>query len=105
MNTLSPSSFGSPQVSVFSGAASYDDADALRQQIEAAITALELPGQIEQALAAGLINAGEAATLRDYDRKVMHIIDVDDFAPEELMAAVQAEPKESGAGAARLQVA
>ncbi len=69
------------------------------------ITALELPGQIEQALAAGLINAGEAATLRDYDRKVMHIIDVDDFSSEELMAAVQAEPKESGAGAARLQVA
>ncbi|MGL6222010.1 MAG: acyl-CoA dehydrogenase [Steroidobacteraceae bacterium] len=69
------------------------------------ITALELPGQIEQALAAGLINAGEAATLRDYDRKVMHIIDVDDFSSEELMAAVQAEPKESGAAAARLQVA
>jgi acyl-CoA dehydrogenase len=69
------------------------------------ITALELPGQIEQALAAGLINASEAVTLRDYDRKVMHIIDVDDFSSEELMAAVQAEPKESGAGAARLQVA
>ena len=43
--------------------------------------------------------------LRDYDRKVMDIIDVDDFSSEELMAAVQAEPKESGAGAARLQVA
>ena len=69
------------------------------------ITALDLPGQIEQALAAGLLNAGEAATLREYDRKVMHIIDVDDFSSEELMAAVQAEPKESGAGAARLQVA
>jgi acyl-CoA dehydrogenase len=69
------------------------------------ITALDLPGQIEQALAAGLLNAAEAATLREYDRKVMHIIDVDDFSSEELMAAVQAEPKESGAGAARLQVA
>jgi acyl-CoA dehydrogenase len=67
------------------------------------ITALELPGQIEQALAAGLINAGEAATLRDFDRKVMHIIDVDDFSSEELMAAVQAAPK--GEGTARLQVA
>jgi acyl-CoA dehydrogenase len=67
------------------------------------ITALELPGQIEQALAAGLINAGEAATLRDYDRKVMHIIDVDDFAPEELMAAVQAPAKTTEG--ARLQVA
>jgi acyl-CoA dehydrogenase len=69
------------------------------------ITALDLPGQIEQALAAGLLNAAEAATLREYDRKVMHIIDVDDFSSEELMAAVQAEPQESGAGAARLQVA
>jgi hypothetical protein len=36
----------------------------------------------------------------------MDIINVDDFSSEELMAAVQAEPKESsGAGAARLQVA
>ncbi len=69
------------------------------------ITALDLPGQIEQALAAGLLTAAEAATLREYDRKVMHIIDVDDFSSEELMAAVQAEPKESGAGATRLQVA
>jgi acyl-CoA dehydrogenase len=67
------------------------------------ITALELPGQVEQALAAGLINATEAATLREYDRKVMHIIDVDDFSSEELMAAVQAEPK--SVGTARLQVA
>jgi acyl-CoA dehydrogenase len=69
------------------------------------ITALELPGQIEQALAAGLINASEAATLRDYDRKVMDIINVDDFSSEELMAAVQAEPTQSGAGATRRQVA
>ena len=42
MNTLSPSSFGAPKVSVFSGQASYDNTDALRQQIEAAINALEL---------------------------------------------------------------
>jgi acyl-CoA dehydrogenase len=67
------------------------------------ITALDPPGQIEQALAAGLINAAEAAWLREYDRKVMDIINVDDFASEELMAAVQAEPK--APGAARLQVA
>ena len=67
------------------------------------ITALDPPGQIEQALAAGLINANEAATLREYDRKVMDIINVDDFATEELMAAVQAEPQK--AGAARLHVA
>jgi acyl-CoA dehydrogenase len=67
------------------------------------ITALELPGQIEQALTAGLINTNEAATLREYDRKVMDIINVDDFATEELMAAVQAEPKP--AGVVRLNVA
>jgi acyl-CoA dehydrogenase len=67
------------------------------------ITALELPGQIEQALAAGLISVAEAATLREYDRKVMEIIDVDDFSSEELMAAVQSEPKP--AGVARLHVA
>ena len=48
------------------------------------ITALDLPGQIEQALAAGLINAAEATLLREFDRKVMEIIDVDDFASEEL---------------------
>ena len=67
------------------------------------ITALDLPGQIEQALTAGIINANEAATLREFDRKVMAIIDVDDFATEELVAAVQAEPKP--AGVARLNVA
>ena len=67
------------------------------------ITALDLPGQIEQALAAGLIDATEAGTLRDYDRKVMELIHVDDFTTEELMAAVQAEPK--GAPTARLHVA
>ena len=48
------------------------------------ITALDLPGQIEQALAIGLITAAEAQLLRDYDRKVMEIIDVDDFPSEEL---------------------
>jgi acyl-CoA dehydrogenase len=48
------------------------------------ITALDLPGQIQQAVAAGLISETEAAALRDYDRKVMHLIHVDDFAPHEL---------------------
>jgi acyl-CoA dehydrogenase len=48
------------------------------------ITALDLPGQIQQALAMGLISETEAAALRDYDRKVMHLIHVDDFAPHEL---------------------
>jgi acyl-CoA dehydrogenase len=67
------------------------------------ITALDPPGQIEQALAAGLINAAEAALLREFDRKVMEIINVDDFSSEELMAAVQAEPQTPGA--VRLHVA
>jgi acyl-CoA dehydrogenase len=67
------------------------------------ITALDLPGQIEQALAAGLVNAAEASLLREFDRKVMAIIDVDDFASEELRAAVQVEPKP--AGVTRLNVA
>jgi acyl-CoA dehydrogenase len=48
------------------------------------VTALDPPGQIEQALAAGLISADEAALLRDYDAKVMELIHVDDFAPHEL---------------------
>jgi acyl-CoA dehydrogenase len=50
------------------------------------ITALDLPGQIEQALAIGLLNAAEAGLLRDYDRKVMDIINVDDFSTDELTA-------------------
>ena len=54
------------------------------------ITALDLPSQIQQAVAAGIITDAEAATLREYDRKVMDLINVDDFAPHEL--GTQAEP-------------
>jgi acyl-CoA dehydrogenase len=50
------------------------------------VTALDLPGQIQQALGAGVISETEAAALREYDRKVMEIINVDDFASEELAA-------------------
>jgi len=57
------------------------------------ITALDLPGQIEQALAAGLLSPAEAQQLRDYDRKVMDIINVDDFATEDLVAGVQDVPR------------
>src|SRR5579872_4614162 len=53
------------------------------------VTALDLPGRIQQALAAGVITETEAATLREYDRKVMELIHVDDFAPDEL--GMQAE--------------
>jgi acyl-CoA dehydrogenase len=48
------------------------------------VTALDLPTQIQQAAAAGIISETEAAMLRDYDRKVMDIVNVDDFAPHEL---------------------
>jgi acyl-CoA dehydrogenase len=48
------------------------------------VTALDLPGQIAQAAALGIINQAEAALLRDYDAKVLDIINVDDFAPHEL---------------------
>src|ERR1700736_604160 len=48
------------------------------------VTALDLPGRIQQALAVGLISETEAAALRDYDRKVMDLIHVDDFEPQAL---------------------
>jgi len=54
------------------------------------VSALDLPGRIQQALAAGIISDTEAAALRDYDRKVMDLINVDDFEPHEL--AAQAQP-------------
>ena len=58
------------------------------------VTALDLPGQTQQALVAGLISETEAASLRDYDRKAMEVINVDDFAPQDL--AAQAERVPSG---------
>jgi acyl-CoA dehydrogenase len=67
------------------------------------ITALDLPGQIQQALALGIISETEAATLRDYDRKVMDIINVDDFAPHEL--GTQSARPETQAAASSVQVA
>ena len=48
------------------------------------ISALELPGQIGQGLELGIIDAAEAAMLSDYDRRVMDIINVDDFAADDL---------------------
>jgi acyl-CoA dehydrogenase len=48
------------------------------------ITALDFPGQISQALSLGIIDAAEAQLLRDYDAKVLNIINVDDFEPHEL---------------------
>jgi acyl-CoA dehydrogenase len=53
------------------------------------ITAADFPAQIEQALTLGLLSASEASLLRDYDLKVMDLIDVDDFDPAELAAGSQ----------------
>ena len=54
------------------------------------VTALDLPGRIQQALAAGIVSQTEAAALRDYDRKVMDLIHVDDFDPQALGTHTQA---------------
>ncbi|HXQ30951.1 MAG TPA: acyl-CoA dehydrogenase [Steroidobacteraceae bacterium] len=56
------------------------------------VTALELPGQVQQALAAGIITETEAAQLRDYDRKVMELVHVDDFDPREIGRRAPAPP-------------
>jgi len=50
------------------------------------IQATDFPTQIEEALALGLLTPAEADVLRDYDRKVMELIHVDDFDPAELAA-------------------
>jgi acyl-CoA dehydrogenase len=51
------------------------------------LSALDLPGQIEQARELGILSDAEAQLLADYDRLVMSIVDVDDFAPHELGVA------------------
>jgi acyl-CoA dehydrogenase len=56
------------------------------------ITALDLPGQIQQAVAEGILSETEAATLLNYDRRVMDLIHVDDFDSAEL-AADHIEPE------------
>ncbi len=53
------------------------------------ITAADFPAQIEEALALGLLNPTEASLLRDYDRKVMELIHVDDFDAVDLAAGAQ----------------
>jgi acyl-CoA dehydrogenase len=58
------------------------------------ITALDLPNQISQAVALNILSEAEAAVLRDYDAKVSDLINVDDFAPQELGAGQ--EPLQSG---------
>ena len=48
------------------------------------LSALELPAQIDAGLALGIISNEEAAALRDYDRLVMKLINVDEFTADEL---------------------
>jgi len=48
------------------------------------ITADDTPGQIDAAQAAGILTEGEAQQLREFDAKVLALIAVDDFAPEDL---------------------
>jgi acyl-CoA dehydrogenase len=59
------------------------------------VSALDLPAQIEQGRALGILSEQEAQFLTDYDRRVMAIIDVDDFAPEELGLAHNARVESS----------
>jgi acyl-CoA dehydrogenase len=59
------------------------------------VTALDFPGRIQQALAADIISETEAAALRDYDRKVMDLVNVDDFEPQELAASAQPAARSS----------
>src|SRR5689334_6403317 len=59
------------------------------------VSALDFPGRIQQALTAGIISETEAAALRDYDRKVMELINVDDFEPQELAAGMQPAARSS----------
>jgi acyl-CoA dehydrogenase len=56
------------------------------------VSALDLPGQIDEALAAGIITPAEAATLREYDAKVMALVAVDDFGPLEFAHGVPEVP-------------
>jgi acyl-CoA dehydrogenase len=48
------------------------------------LTALDLAAQIEEGRSLGILTDEEAQLLSEYDRKVMQIINVDDFDPHEL---------------------
>jgi acyl-CoA dehydrogenase len=50
------------------------------------ILALDVPGQIREGRQLGILTEEEAELLLDYDRRIMHIINVDDFAAAELPA-------------------
>jgi acyl-CoA dehydrogenase len=50
------------------------------------IKALDMPGQIREGRQLGILSEEEAALLLDYDLRIMHIINVDDFDAAELPA-------------------
>jgi acyl-CoA dehydrogenase len=68
------------------------------------VTALDVPGQITQALSVGIISDTEAAMLRDYDRKVMELISVDDFESHELAAQAEGSPEVADASVGKFHL-
>jgi acyl-CoA dehydrogenase len=68
-----------------------DAAEALEKRVReegvktGRVTALDLPGRISQCVAVGILTEAEGARLAEFDRKVMQIVRVDDFAPHELV--------------------
>jgi acyl-CoA dehydrogenase len=58
------------------------------------IVAEETPSQIDEAEQLGVLTAEEAARVREFDNKVLDLIGVDDFAPEELAMRAQASPQQ-----------
>ena len=68
-----------------------DAADALEKRVReegvktGRVTALDLPGRIAQSVAVGILTEAEGARLLEFDRKVMLLVRVDDFAPHELV--------------------
>src|SRR5580765_5715713 len=69
------------------------------------VTALDFPGRIQQALTAGIVSETEAAALREYDRKAMDLINVDDFEPHELAAQHELAPDAEPAARSSVHVA
>jgi acyl-CoA dehydrogenase len=71
----------------------------LRQARKEGLIGSEYLGeQIEDAEKAQVISKAEARTLRNYHEKVLALLDVDDFAPEELARTPQTAPAKKKAG-------
>jgi acyl-CoA dehydrogenase len=49
------------------------------------ISATDTPGQIDEAESKGILSAEEAQQIRDFDAKVMNLVNVDDFDPKALI--------------------